>query len=294
MSLSQPKVIHGVHSLTLYNRTTKQPYGILKILGNLSFALSGQSVKLFGGSSPFPWEAEGGTIESSLSGTVKEFSPLLLQRLLGASVTTNSAETSGNVGTLTNCKGTSVMSATTGIASATVIPTTGAANLKSGLYAVVCTEATKVKVYGMSDVDFAQGTDLTFVDDNLLVDSEQTITTAGTHDLAGIGVRLTGGSGTIGMTAGDSAYFLVRKINAGNVIVDLGASPVTFPEFGAFVTSQQQSSGTLFDMQLYRCRGFGVPIPLQEKNFMNSDITIECLYDSTENKVATFRHITGA
>ena len=41
MTLTAPKVVYGVHSLTLYDRTNWLPYGILKVVGSLAFNLSG-------------------------------------------------------------------------------------------------------------------------------------------------------------------------------------------------------------------------------------------------------------
>lgn len=293
MPLSKPQLLYGVHSLTLYNRETYEPYGIMKVLGSLSTALTGQFNDIFGGSSRYPWDSEAGVIDTALTGTIKELPNFAFEKFLGASSTENAAETTGNVGTLTNKKGTSVMSATTGIAS--VAAKTGSeADLKSGLYVVKAVTTSTVNVYCMSDYDFDEGVDKEFQDDDLsLLASAVTITATSATELTGFGLELTGGSGTIGLTAGDTAYFYVRKVNTGSDLITVGSSTSVFPEFGAILASQKRGNGDTFEIQLFRCLAIGLPISLNEQDWLNADITIKALYDSAENCVMKMRRIRG-
>lgn len=294
MSLSEPKIIHGVHSLTCYSRSTFEPYGIIKVLGSLQIAMSGGFNDLYGGSSRYPWASEPGVIDTTLTGVIKELPNFAFEKFLGASVTANAADASGSVGTLTNKYGTSVVDSDTGIASIAVI--SGEEDeLKTGMYVFKAASATTVEVFCLSDQDFAEGTNETYDDDTLeIADSPITVTASTTADLDSFGLRLTFGTGTIAMTTGDTAYCLVRKINGGSDIITIGASTQDFPEFGAMICSQVLKDGSLFEGRLHKCVAIGLPIGLTEKEWLNANINIKCLYDATENAVMTFRRIIGA
>jgi hypothetical protein len=295
MSLSAPKTVYGVHSLTLYNQTTFEPYGIMKVLGNLSFAFNGQFKDLMGGSSRFAWDSEAGVLDATLTGRIKQIENFAFERFLGAAVTANTAEASGSVGTLTNKKGTSVMNAATGIDSVAAI-SGSTADLKTGLYVVKVATSSTVDVYCMTDVDFSKGTPKEFNGDDLkIVASAVTITTAGVEtNITGFGFKFIGGSGTIGMTVGDTAYFYVRKVNAGSDIITIGQSTQQFSEFGAIITAQQKSNGDLFEVELPRVKGIGLPITMSEQAWLETDVTMKALYDSATNRVATIRRLKAA
>jgi hypothetical protein len=233
-------------------------------------------------------------LSAELTGTIREIPNFAFERFLGGSATANAAEASGNVGTLTNKNGATVMSATTGIAS--VAAKAGSqADLKAGIYVVKATAATKVDVYCLSDYDFSKGTATTYDDDDLkLLAAELTISTGAPVDVTSYGLTLTGGSGAIGMTIGDTAYFYVRKANAGSDLITIGQSTATFPAFGCVIASQKTGEGHTFETQLFNCRGIGMPISHNENEWLNSDISIRAMYDSAENAVAKFRRILGA
>jgi hypothetical protein len=293
MTLSTPRSIYGVHSLTLYNRSTFEPYGIIKIVGSLEIALSSSFNDLNGGSSRYPWDTEAGVIDTQLTGTIKEIPDFAFEKFLGATATATAAEASGNIGSLTNKNGTSVSSSTTGVASIAAI-TGSEADLKDGVYVIKAVNATTADIYCMSDVDFDKGTDKTFETDLLKITaSPLTIGTSTTVDVVGFGLQLTGGSAPA-MTAGDTATFSVRKINSGNSIITVGASTSVFNDFGAFIASQKKSNGDVFDIQLFKCKAIGLPVGLSEAEWLNSDITIKALYDSAENAVMRMRYIKGA
>lgn len=292
MGLSTPRTIYGVHSLCMYNRTTFEPYGIIKILGSLEIALSGSFNDLNGGSSRYPWDSESGVIDTQLTGTIKEIPDFAFEKFLGASVTTNSAEASGNVGALSNKNGTSVSSGTTGIAS--IAAKSGSeADLKDGVYVIKAASATTIDIYCMSDVDFDKGTDKAYETDLLKITASPiTVATSTTADVTGFGIQITGGTAPA-MTIGDTAVFSVRKVNSGSSIITVGSSTASFPEFGAFLASQKKSDGSLFTAQLFKCKAIGLPLGFSEAEWLNADITIKALYDSTENAVMILRAIKG-
>jgi hypothetical protein len=293
MALSTPRTLYGVHSLTLYNRSTFEPFGLIKIVGNLEIALSSSFNDLNGGSSRYPWDTEAGVIDTQISGTIKEIPDFAFEKFLGATATATAAEAAGNIGSLTNKNGTTVSSGTTGVASIAAI-SGSEADLKDGVYVIKAASATTIDLYCMTDVDFDKGTDKAFESDLLKITaSPLTVGTSTTVNVTGFGLQLTGGSAPA-LTTGDTATFSVRKINAGNSVITVGASSSSFNDFGAFIASQKKSNGDVFDVQLFKCKAIGLPLGFSEAEWLNSDLTIKALYDSAENAVMRLRHIKGA
>lgn len=295
MSLSAPKTLFGIHSATLYNRTSGIPYGILKLLGGSELALSGSFIDLNGGSNRFAWDSEPGVLDCTLNLNVKEFSNILFERALGGSVTDVIVpETTGNVGTLTNKNGTSVVDASTGLASVTL--TSGdAADLKSGLYIVEATGAKTIKVYCMSDADFVRGTRKSFVDDTMLINAEITMgDTSDTEILADFGLTITGGSGTVAFVIGDTAYFYVRPVNGGYDLITVGADTQEFAAFGCYLVAQRKGDGSLFEIDCPNVKAIGLPLSLQEMAWANAQVTAKVLRDADANCVFTARRILAA
>ena len=146
----------------------------------------------------------------------------------------------------------------------------------------------------MSDVDFNTGTDLEFEDDNLKITaSPLTITAATAVEIPGTGVELTGGSGSIALTVGETAYLYTRKVNGGSEIMTLGSALQEFPEFGVMFTSQKKANGDTFQGQFFRCKGIGLPLGLNEAVWLETDITIKALFDSAQGKVGELRRVYG-
>lgn len=292
MVQSAPQTIFGVHSLVLYDRANWLPFGHIRILGGLNLALEGDFVDLFGGCNRFAWDSEAGTLDTNLTGTIKEIPNFAFEKFLGGSATASSAEASGNTGTIANKKGTSVVAAT-GIATSTT-KAGSEADLKDAVYIVRAVSATTVDVYSMSSVDFDKGTDLTFQDDLLKITaSPLTITASTAVEIPNTGVELTGGAGAIGMTTDDTAIFYTRKVNSGSDLITVGGTQ-SFPEFGVMGSSCKKSNGDTFTFQLFRCKGIGLPLALAESAWLETDITIKALYDSDEEKVGEIRRIRGA
>lgn len=276
----------------MYSRTNGTFYGTLKILDNSSISISGEQIDLFGGSNKYQWASEDGNITAEMSLKVGQFEDWMVELFLGKAPTATTAETSGNVTSLTNVYGTTALSATIGVASVAVIPTTGAANLKFGKYILKVISATTVKLYCSSDADLNRGTDVAYDDDNLSVTAAAlTITSGANTDIAGLGLRLAGGSGTIGMTTGDTAEFYVRPVNSKASVVVVGGSADVAPEFGAILMAQVRSSGELFEIEAYRCKANGMPIGFETKAWNKPEVKAKLLYDSAKNAVFAIRAV---
>jgi len=292
MALSNPRSFFGVHSVSPYSRATGEFYGILKVIGSSSLSLSGETVPLTGGSSKYPWHVEDGAISSELSLTFREYPDFVFELFLGKAPTTVAAETTGNVSSMTAVTGTSLTNATTGIAS--IAAESGlTAELKFGRYVIKAASATTVDVYVSSDVDFNRGTDEAYESDLLKITaSPLTVTdTGGTTSITNFGLEITGGSGTVALTTGDTVTFQVRPINAGGRTVRVGGSADTFPEFGAVVMAKQRGNGELMELDLFRCKAVGAPIGFDENAWSEASVTAAVYYDSAKNGIFDMRFI---
>jgi hypothetical protein len=291
MALSNPRAIYGVHSVTPYNRSTGLPYGTAKVVGEASVNMSGELNKLMGGASRFPWAVEDGAISSEISLKLKELPNWMFELFAGKAPTTANSDSSGTVSTLTNKYGTSVMNSSTGIASVTV-KAAEKADLKFTKYVVKAVSSTTVDVYAMTDEDFNRGVDKTFVNDALKITSSAlTITASTAVEIPDFGLELTGGSGTIGMTTGDTATFEVLPPSSESTSVTVGGSSDSYPEFGLILMAQQRSNGEMFEIDVFRAKGIGLPIAFSEKAWSEAEIKLEAFFDSAQGGVFKMRHI---
>lgn len=289
--LSDPRGLYGVHSATPYNRTTGAFYGTLKVLDGSSLNVEGSLVELMGGSSKYAWAVETGETKVEMSMKISQFEDFLFELFLGKAPTEVAAEASGNVSTLTSVVA-GVFSATVGIASASA-KSGQSASLKFAKYLVKYVSATTVDVYASSDIDFARGTDAVFQNDLLKITATPlTITTGVPVEIPGTGVELTGGSGTIAMTAGGSATFETRPVNAGARTVRIGGSAdQTTPEFGCIIMAQKRANGEMTELDCFRCLGSGMPLAFEKNAWATAEIKVKAFYDSAKNGVFDVRYV---
>lgn len=291
MALSDPRSVFGIHSVTPYSRTTGEFYGELRVLGSSSLSLSGELIKLNGGSQKFPWHIEPGLQTAELSLVIREYPDFVFELFLGKAPTTNSAETSGNATAIANKNGTSVVNATTGITSTATVST--AADLKFGKYVVKAVSATTVDVFFSSDADITRGSDGTMQNNALKITaSALTITSSGTTAIPNFGITLNGGSGAIAFTTGHTATFSVRPINSASTLVTIGANTDSNPEFGCIVMAQKRANQEMTEVDLFRCVATGLPLGFEEFSWSEAEVTVEAFYDSTQNGVFSLRHVS--
>jgi hypothetical protein len=293
MSLSNPRTLYGIHSVSPYSRTDGTFYGILKVLEGSSLGMSGSLVELEGGSSKFAWAVEAGLIKTEVQLKVGEYPDFLYALFFGQTPVAVAADAAGTISTALNKLGTSVVAAT-GLASVVVIPTTGAPNLKFGKYKIKVASATTVNVYASTDIDFGRGTAGSYSGDDLQVAGPLTITTGANTDIAAFGIRLTGGAGTIAMVVGDTAEFEVLPPSTKSMSVSVGSASTVFPEFGMIAMAQKTGSKQLTELDIYRCKGVGFPIGFNMNAFSKSDIKIAAFYDSVKDSVYKERWIEEA
>lgn len=292
MALSNPRNIFGIHSVAPYNTTSGEFYGILKVLGDSTLNLTGELISLNGGSSKFPYAVEDGLITTEINLVAREYPDFVFELFLGKAPTSNAAEASGSASGLANKSGTSVVDATTGVASVSV-EAGQEADVKFSKYVIKAVSATTVDVYAGSDVDFARGDDLSYEDDLLKVTASPLTVpgTGGTVSIPNTGLEITGGSGSIAFTADDTAIFSSRPINSGSIDVTIGGSADVFPEFGAILLSKQRGNGEMFEVDVFRAKAVGLPIGLAENAFGEWTVTAQAFRDSARNGVLSIRTV---
>jgi hypothetical protein len=289
MSLSDPRIVYGIHSISPRSRSTGLPYGTLKVIGSANLTLNSDIEQLYAGSNKFAWAAESKTVSSELTAKVKAYPGFLFELFLGATVTDAGSDTAGTISTLTNKNGSSMVAAT-GLASVTVL-TASKANLKFGKYVIKATGATGFTIYALSDIDFARGTAAVFTDDTLAVATVSGVSTGANSDVAALGLRFTGGASATAFTTGDTATFEVLPPSSKSSNIVVGAAAATFPAFSALLLAQKRATGEMFEIDAHNCVGGGLPINMEENAFSQPELKMTCLYDSTLDRVFTIRTI---
>lgn len=289
MALTDPIGQFGVHSVCFYTRSTGVPIVIAKVIGECNMDFSAEMVDLEGGSQQYFFDSEVGKINSEMSMTLKEYSGSLMNLFLGGTLTSNSAESSGAVDAQANVNGTTIIDESNGI---TVELTSGdSADLKEGKYILYATGAQTLSLYGCTDVDFLRGTDLTFSDDTLLIESG--ISCAATVEIEELGIKFTK-NGTPAFTTGHTAEFYIRKPNTSSIELAFGQSGAEFSEVGCYIAGQKQSDGTITCLELYKVKGAGFPISFSEKAWSEASVTMRALYDSAKDGVGILRRTIAA
>lgn len=280
MALSNPRTIFGVHSVSPYSRTDGTPYGMARVVQGSTFSLEGDTIELKGGSNKFTWQIEDGDINASLSFTVSEYPNWLFTLFGGKAPTQGAAEPSGNIGTIANVKGSSVVNAAGILSSGTA---TTPADFKRSIIILKATAADELSIYAMSDADFGRGTDASFLSDDLKIDTWSSITTGATHLIPNFGVTLTAGASSTAMTIGDTAKFELRPINTVNRSVVIGGIADEFPEFGCVIYAQKSGSGAIFEIDAFKMKNIGMTLGAERKAFGQSEYTAKASYDAEKN-----------
>lgn len=293
MGLSEQMIPYGIHSICPYNRVDGTPYGIMKVLGGGTLTLSSEFEEQFGGSNKFAWAVESKTISTEWVASVKSMPDFLYELFLGASVNKVAASLTGTVDGLLAVKGTLIDA--TGIASVEAVGSEEA-KLKIGKYIAIAVSPTTIDVYALTDVDFTKdlASVMEYVDDSLKInDTPLTVVASTAVAIPNLGVTITGGSGTIGMTVGDSVRFNVAGPHGGMDIITVGKSASTFKEHGQICLSQKRSNGDLIEIEMYKVQGSGFPVGLTEQEFSVPELTMKLIYDQNKDAVAEIRSIKG-
>ena len=277
----------GIHNATFKDNLDPTYWGMAKILGSAEADLKQELVPLEGGSSIVPWAAAPARASGEITLPIREYDKQILRFLkpwiAGSEVENSSGEAAGSVTTITNAKGTSVVDASTGIAS---IAVGTAASLKAGNYKVVCTAAATIDIY--VDTDVAGGVE--FQNSDLKINSAAvTIPSGSTVEYQGI--EFTGGSGTIGMTTGDIATFTVNPISTYLLDSYFGKTGACLREFELTVYSECVG-GRIRATTYPRCvASASTPIMFLENEWASMEATIQILQPANVDYIAASKYI---
>jgi len=257
------------------------------VLGDFTSEFTPEFAKLEGGSQLFPFATAVKSLSNSVKATVREYSADGTNLALGGTLTEYAADSAGDVLYEANVLNESVIDASTGIATVT-IKAASKADAKEGWYLIKCTGAAAVDVYAMSAGAFSRGTNESFEDiDGKITAAPLTITTGSAIEVTDFGIDLTGGSGSIGMTTGDTARFYVQAPHSGAWSTKFGQSAFDYPDVGAVITSSYDD-GRLNTLHLFNCKVAGAAINFSEKEYAGYDISIEPNYDTDQDAVGIF------
>jgi hypothetical protein len=273
MALSNPLFNFGIHQATLRDLVTNDLFTMLVLEGGEA-DFSQDLIDLRGGSSAFPWASAPGEAKGELKLTVKEYNAGVMKYfspwVSGAVVEDTDGEVAGNVSSPVNAVGTSIINATTGIA--TIASSDSGVSLKFGDYIVKYQDATHVDLYVNANVDGA-----VYVNDALKINSSPLeVKSAG---VTSNGLTITGGSGTIALTPGDMATFSVRPISnylLQHYIGKIGSAPYEFE-----LTLLGERIGSKIRCARYpRCiSSGGSGLKFLYKNWASFETTIKLLQD---------------
>ena len=289
MAQSQPVGIYGLWSVMLLDYISKMPLAMAKVAGEFTIPFSFDLEDFVGGAEKLVLDSEPKYAKADTTFAFKQFDRQLFQYLSGATVTNRIAEASGAVTLLTNAKGTSIMSTTTGIASVG-LKALGAAELKAGRYIVLAADATHVDVYATTDADFSAvftgGTTLDFVDDTYkITKTPLSIAMGASVDVISLGVDFTGGSGTIALVPGDSAYFDIRPANIGSETIIVGKQNTFLKRMGLVAVSQPKSNGEVLTVYCPKVQTSGFDISLKEYSWAGTSPKLKILKSTAEDMV---------
>lgn len=289
MARSNPRAIFGVHAAAPYRRSSGLPYGELRVIKGSSLSLSSELIELFGGSSKYAWAAEEGSITAEMTWNVGELPSFLFELFLGNAPTDGTTEASGNIGTAANTLNATIVDAANGITLVDLV-TGSSDNLKLGNYVIKGLTASTFNLYIKNTLDVGRGTDVTILTDDLCVASAVAFT-GSLASVPALGLQFTK-TGTLAFGVGDTAEFAVRPQNTGySEVVIGGVANQSFPEFGAVLSAQKRGNDELLDIDVYKCKAAGMPLPFEMGQFQGLELKIKVLYDSTRDGIFKMRAI---
>lgn len=269
MAIEKVRDFFGVRYLIPYNRTTKKPLAVLRVIGEFSYENSVEAVNLMGGHTDAPWDTEYGQPEPAITGTVREYPAELFSLMETCTVTDNAAEAGGALdASPTNGQGTSVINSTNGIATLSI---TTAADLIFGQYVLVATGAQTLDLHINGLVDAFDNIE------GRVVEGIST-TTAGSVAISGYGITLTV-VGTPNYTIGNTAYVDIRPINTGSTEILVGSGTVP-SNFGCRCIFPRKSDGVLHYIDILNIAARGLSWGATSREFSESELTWTPLVES--------------
>jgi hypothetical protein len=266
----------GVHNIALVNFTTKAAAAILKVVDSANIDLGEVIAKMKGGDSNFPYSAAIVDANDTVTIPVKEFPDGFMSLMYHGTQTSGTTEATGNISTISNVTGTSIVAATGILATATA---TVGGTLKEGTYLLKAAAAATLNIYGYSDFDdLVESNDET----GLVNATAYTVATGAAVVLAEIGITCTGGASATAFTPGDTAILIIRKINLGYI-----DTPITDKKlddyYKAYMFFQPSPEGNLDYVELYRVKVSRGAHSAAIKDYHSQEITLTVTKDAANS-----------
>lgn len=251
MTIEKVRDFFGIKYLIPYDISSFKPFGVFRVIQELNFERTIDLIDLLGGHIAGAWDTEPGQPENVLTGTIREYPFFAFDILEGANTIETAAEALGNVGAIANKSGTSVVDATTGIASVAA-KSSEEDNIKGIRYVFVATGADTVDIYVHGDATFANI-------QAVVVENVTVPGTGGTVDVDSLGITITGGSGAIGFVTDETATVETRPIHNGFGQTQVGQSIDVIQRFGLIAVFPKKSDGAQFFIDLPEVVAAGMP-----------------------------------
>lgn len=272
------KALYGGEAVIVYDQKTKDIEMLATVLGEGGLEHSAESKTLTGGSYPGAVKIEQGIPSWSINATIKEITDGMFKVLHGATVTSNSADSTGYVSAASDV-------VNTGLA-AKVTPTiisAKSANLPFGKVYLEVTSSGKGKVYVVGSLK--QGVSL-YKDESGAVTEEVTLTAGGTLQVEDIGVQFAFDAGA-SFTVGAKIVVDVRPVNA-NGSESISVKHANIKEHGMMFIYPRQSDGSIYRLDIPRVfLSSGLPLQMKEREFAEHSISGTPLVDTSTGLVYT-------
>lgn len=279
MALKNPRALFGVHQFSPYSRISGEFLGTIKCLSGSSMSLSGEQVKLEGGSNKYSWATESGMITAEMTVRFKEYPAFVFELFFGKAASETFTPSAGEVIGLQNIKGSSILDAVSAVS------IVGAQNLKFGKYVLKAIDAETLAVHVSTDIDFGKGQAADYSGQDLKVAEINIV--AGDNAVPAFGIKLVASSPSF--VAGDTAEFTVLPGYSEKLEVVVGGLGEVTPEFGAIVMGEKRGDGSIVAIDAFRLKAAGgMPIGFEQGAFSESEVTLEAMYDSEKNGVFKF------
>lgn len=280
----------GIHNVTFKDNLDPTYWGMATILGSAEADLKQELIKLEGGSAPVPFGAAPGRATGEIVLPIRQFDKQILRFVApwvdGSEVEDADGEAGGSTTTIINAKGTSVVDATTGVASIAVDSATDT-TLAAGNYKIVATGAATFDIYIDTDVSGK----VEYEDSDLKI-NDSAITLPGTGGTVVYqGIEFTGGSGSIALVTGDIATFSVNPINTYLLTSYTGKTGACLREFSLTIYGECVG-GRIRTVTYPRCvASADKDIKFLEKEWASMEVTVQVLKPATVDYVSESKFI---
>jgi hypothetical protein len=275
MALSDVSLFKGIKNLTVYDRDTRVPKYILRVVSDVKIDQKTEYDELKVGGTVWHTDIKDSSVD--LSFTAFEYPVDVVEHLTGGISTDYTSQSNGEIIDEENVNGDSILDSATGMD--VQVDSATKAQQKFCEYVVKAKTASTVSLYAMSSVSFNEGNDKDFSDDTMLVADDISIGTGSGTLVTDFGIKFVGGSGTIGFTVGDTARFRVRPASTTGYKVVVGGLNSSFEDVGVIAFPRKiNSEYSLIDM--YKVKISGMPLEFKDGGYSSYQITAKLQYDS--------------